>query len=62
MVTLRGAKVKSTVKCSARIGAPIPLPELAVKFSGHIEVLNQEGTPIRISPILPIENPWVDFK
>ncbi|MBR2441434.1 MAG: hypothetical protein IKB25_14645 [Lentisphaeria bacterium] len=54
--------LKVPAKGSARIGAPIPLPELAVKFSGHIEVLNQEGTPIRISPILPIENPWVDFK
>ena len=59
-ITLRGAKVKSTVKGSAHIGAPIPLPELAVKFSGHIEVLNQEGTPIRISPFSPSKIPgWI---
>lgn len=53
--------VRLPAKGALRVSSPVDLPELAVKFNVHLEVVNQEDQPVRISAVLPIENPWVDF-
>ena len=53
--------VRLPAKGALRVSSPVDLPELAVKFNVHLEVVDQEDRPVRISAVLPIENPWVDF-
>ena len=53
--------VRLPAKGAFRVSSPVNLPELAVKFNVHLEVVDQEDQPVRISAVIPVENPWVDF-
>ena len=53
--------IKLPAKGTVRVSSPVDLPELAVKFSVHLEVVDQGDRPVRISAEVPVENPWVEF-
>ena len=53
--------IRLPAKGAVRVSSPVDLPELAVKFSVHLEVVDQEDRPVRISAEIPVENPWVEF-
>jgi hypothetical protein len=54
-------EIRLPAKGAVRVSSPVDLPELAVKFSVHLEVVDQEDRPVRISAEMPVENPWVEF-